>query len=313
MGRLAKQYKRRTLKYNLPYILLVLPGVLWLIFFHYVPVFGTVLAFKEYNYRDGLFGSPWVGFKNFAAFFKSGDMWRIIRNTLGYNIGWLLLVNVLLGMVIALLLYEVISKKANKLYQTAMLIPNFVSFVVIAYIGYIILSPTSGVITNFMKGMGMQPINFYSSREAAKYWPLILTIAEAWKFVGMASLYYYAALLSIDTSLFEAASIDGAKKLKQIWYISIPELMPMACMTIIMKLGSVLGGTMDIFYQMTMDSGALYSTTETLAVYVYHGLAGKYTVGVTSAVGLFQSLVGAVMLILSNAMIKRINSNSAIY
>ena len=129
----------------------------------------------------------------------------------------------------------------------------------------------------------------------------------------MASLYFYASLLSIDTSLYEAAALDGAGKLKQMWYITLPELKPMACTVLILRMGQILSGGMDMFYQLPMDSGALYNATETLGTYMYHGLAGKYTVGVTSAVGLFQSAVGLVFLILTNRIIKKISPTNAIY
>ena len=313
MSTLNGKSNRLKYKNNLEYLLFILPGLASMILFHYIPVFGMVLAFKEYNYRDGIFGSPWVGFKNFKNFFDSGDMVRVIRNTVGYNIAWMLLVNLMLGMIVAILLYDVKSKRANKLYQTAMLIPNFLSWVVVAYVGYVILSPTNGILVLALKGMGINAVNLYSSREAAKYWPYILTFFEIWKDVGMASLYYYAALLSIDTSLYEAAALDGAGKFKQMIYVSLPELMPMASMVLILRMGQVLSGGMDIFYQMTLDSGALYSTTETLAVYLYHGLAGKYTVGVTSAVGIFQSAVGLVLLIVTNTIIKKVNPENSVY
>lgn len=311
----SKRINKYSLKFknNAVYLLFVLPGLISMILFHYMPVFGMVLAFKEYNYRDGIFGSPWVGFKNFQNFFNSGDMFRVLRNTIGYNVAWMLIINLALGMIVALLLFEITSKRANKLYQTAMLIPNFLSWVIVAYIGYIILSPTNGVLVLTLKNMGFNVVNLYSSREAAKYWPFILTFFSIWKNVGMASLYYYAALLSIDTSLFEAASLDGAGKFKQMLYVSLPELKPMASMVLILQMGAILGGGMDIFYQVPMDSGALYSTTETLGTYLYHGLSGKYTVGVTSAVGFFQSAVGLVLLIVTNTIIKKMSPENSIY
>lgn len=307
--------KKRNRKFtnNVAYVILALPGFLSMLLFHYVPVFGIVLAFKEYNYRDGIFGSPWVGFKNFQNFFSSGDLGRVLRNTIGYNVAWMLIINLALGMLVALLLYDVRSKFANKLYQTAMLIPSFISWVVIAYICYVLLSPTNGALVMVLKNVGVNVPNLYSTREAAKYWPYILTVVSIWVNVGMASLYYYAALLSIDSSLFEAAELDGAGKFRCIWHISLPELKPMASMVLILRMGQILGGGMDIFYQVPLDSGALYSTTETLPVYLYHGLAGKYTVGVTSAVGMFQSVVGLVLLVITNTIIKKIDSKNAVY
>ncbi len=309
-----RQLKQRSLKFknNLIYLVFLLPGVLSMLLFHYIPSFGAVLAFKEYNYIDGILGSPWVGFKNFETFFASGDMFRILRNTIGYNVVWMLLINLFLGMIVAIILFDVTSRRCNKLYQTAMLFPNFLSWVVIAYICYILLSPTNGVVTTFLKNMGISVPNLYSNREAAGYWPGILTFFAIWKDVGMASLYYYAALLSIDTALYEAAALDGASKFKQILHISLPELMPMASMVIVLRMGQILGGGADIFYQLPLDSEALYSTTETLTTFVYHGVENLNNVGVTTAVGLFQSVVGVVLLLVSNAIIKKMNPDNAV-
>lgn len=312
-GNKLKMKKGSSFKQILPFWLMSLPALIYMIIFNYLPMFGVVLAFKDYNYASGITGSPWVGFKYFKYFFTSNDAVRVLRNTILYNLVFLVLIGLFFGMLLAILLYEIRSKFANKLYQTAMLIPNFLSWVVVAYVGYVILSPTNGILVLALKGMGINAVNLYSSREAAKYWPYILTFFEIWKDVGMASLYYYAALLSIDTSLYEAAALDGAGKFKQMIYVSLPELMPMASMVLILRMGQVLSGGMDIFYQMTLDSGALYSTTETLAVYLYHGLAGKYTVGVTSAVGIFQSAVGLVLLIVTNTIIKKVNSENSVY
>ena len=288
--------------------MLCLPGLLSLVLFHFVPVFGIILAFKKYSYSKGILGSDWVGLKNFEFFFKSNDMVRILRNTVLYNVAWMLLVNIFLGIVVAILLYEVKSRGANKLYQTSMLIPNFISWVAVAYIGYILLSPTEGVLNKAIVAMGGTAVKWYSE---PTYWPAILTFFAVWKDVGMASLYYYASLLSIDTTLYEAASIDGAGRFKQIMTISIPECLPMMCMVLILRMGQVMNIGMDIFYQVPMQQSALYETTDVISTYLYRGLASG-DIGTTAAVGLFQSLIGVVLLFATNMIIKRVNPENAV-
>lgn len=288
--------------------MLCLPGLLSLVLFHFVPVFGIILAFKKYSYSKGILGSDWVGFKNFEFFFKSNDMVRILRNTVLYNVAWMLLVNIFLGIVVAILLYEVKSRWANKLYQTSMLIPNFISWVAVAYIGYILLSPTEGVLNKAIVAMGGTAVKWYSE---PSYWPAILTFFAVWKDVGMASLYYYTSLLSIDTTLYEAASIDGAGRFKQIMTISIPECLPMMCMVLILRMGQVMNIGMDIFYQVPMQQSALYETTDVISTYLYRGLASG-DIGTTAAVGLFQSLIGVVLLFATNMIIKRVNPENAV-
>lgn len=303
----GKRGRGIVLAKNIPYLLLALPAVVWLLLFHYLPIFGLVLAFKDYNYVDGILGSPWAGLENFKFFFESNDAFRIIRNTVGYNLLWLVLGNLIVGAIVALMLYEVRSKAANKIYQTSMLIPSFVSYVIIAYIVYLLLAPNSGILNQVLAQFGVE-VDWYNE---AKYWPFILTFFDIWRNVGMASLYYYAALLSIDPCLFEAASLDGASRFKQIWYISIPELKPMACIVLITKLGGVLGGNMDIFYQLTMNQGALYPTTDVIATYTYRGLTTG-NIGNTAAVGLFQSVVGLILLLATNAIIRKISPDDAL-
>ncbi len=295
---------------TLVYTLLTLPAILWLVFFHYLPISGIVLAFKDYKYTKGIFGSDWIGLQNFKFFFESSDAAVILRNTTGYHLLCLLFINLIGGMIVALMLYEIRSRFANKLYQTAMLLPNFVSVTVIAFIVYMFLNPTNiGIINNIIISLGGKSINWYNE---AKYWPFIMMFCHMWKSVGMASLYYYAALLSIDTSLFEAAHIDGAGKLKQIWHISVPELLPMACMTTITQLGSLLTASFDMYYQIPMNSGALYPVTDVISTYVYRGIEGG-NIGATSAVGLFQSVVGLILILSSNAIIKKISPENAVF
>lgn len=308
-GNKLKIKKGNSFKQILPFWLMSLPALLYLIVFNYLPMFGVVLAFKDYNYASGITGSPWVGFKYFKYFFTSNDVVRVLRNTVLYNLVFLVLIGLFFGMLLAILLYEIRSKFANKLYQTAMLIPFFLSYVIVAAIAYMFLSPSSGFLNTALKQLGANPVKWYS---VPKYWPFILIFIETWKQAGLASLYFYASLLTIDTSLFEAASLDGAGRLRQIWYVSLPELKPMACITIIMRLGQILGSDFGLFYQVPMDQGALYSATDVLSTYLLRGLQGG-SISATAAVGLFQSVVGLILVLFSNAVIKKISPENAMF
>ena len=307
----SQKQKNKSLQWlkNVPYFLMQVPGLLWLVLFHFVPIFGLVIAFKDYKYANGIFGSAWNGLDNFKTFFSANYAFRIFRNTIGYNLVWMLLVNLFLGMLIAIMLYEVRNKTANKIYQTSMLIPYFVSYVIIAYIGFLFLSHDNGLLNQLIKSFGGKEIYWYYE---PKVWPYILTFFDAWKNIGMASLYYYAALLAIDPCLFESASLDGAGRLRQIWYISVPELMPMASVVLISKVGGVLGGGMDIFYQLPMDSSKVYETTETIATYLFRGLASG-SISTSAAVGFFQSVIGVILLLITNRIIRKISPENAMF
>lgn len=301
--------KRSKFRKSLPCILMALPAVICMLIFQYLPMFGVVIAFKDYNYRDGIFKSPWAGFKHFKFFLQSNDVIRVLRNTILYNLASLLIIGLFLGMVVALLLYEVRSRRANKLYQTTMLIPSFLSWVVIAGIGLMFLNPASGILNTILEHFGKEGIAWYSE---PKYWPFILMIVWIWKDAGMASLYFYSALLAIDTELFEAAAIDGAGRLRQIWHISVPCLKPMACITIILRLGNILSSDLGMFYQLPMDSGPLYPATDVLSTYLQRGLQSG-NLSTTAAVGLFQSVVGVVLILTSNTIIKKISPEHAMF
>jgi putative aldouronate transport system permease protein len=307
-ARLA-QRKRALLRKDITFLLMALPALICLVLFHYVPIGGIVLAFKDFNYVQGIFGSPWVGFENFKYIFKSDDIYIILRNTIGYHLAIMVTMNLIGGMMVALLLYEVRSRFANKLYQTAMIIPDFLSWIAISYIGLLLLNPESGILNQVLAMFGHPGINWYNE---PAYWPFIIVAFQLWKAVGMASLYYYAALLNIDYQLFEAAELDGAGKFRQMWYISVPEMLPMACIVLITQLGSILSTNFDMFYQLPMNAGALYPTTNVLSTYIVRGLqAGN--ISTTAAVGLFQGVVGLVLILITNGIIRRVSPKNALF
>lgn len=306
---------------NIPYTLMSAPAVVWLILFHYVPMIGLILAFKDYKVTDSIFSAPWCAdlFKHFKFLFSDNEVFSVIRNTVLYHLLFMFTLNLLFGAIVALMLYEVKSKFCNKLYQTAMLLPNFVSWVAVAFIFYLILMPTRAGILNqvlYALGLGNGEYNAYADKT---WWPLIFTIAQLWKSVGMAALYYYAALLSIDPCLFEAASLDGAGKFKQIWYISVPELMPMASLVLITQLGGILGSSLDLFYNLPMGAsstanGAIRSVTDVLATYLLRCTQGG-TVAISrgAAMSLFQGVVGCIMLFITNGFIRKVSPKNAMF
>lgn len=303
--------KSASRKKNLIYLGFTIPGLIFLIMFWVVPMFGTVLAFKDYSHADGIFGSAWVGFKHFLTFMQADNFWSVILTTALYHIAEVLVVNLAGGAILALILYEVRGKFANKLYQTSMLLPYFLSMTVIAYVVYLVLNPTDlGLLNSIRELIGLERINVYSNATA---WPFILVGVFLWKTVGMASLYLYAALLAVDTELYEAAALDGANKFRQIWHISIPAMLPMMCMTMITQLGAIMTSNFDLHYSVTMNAPALQdNAVNVLSVYIYKGITdGSF--GQTAAIGVFTALVTLILTFITNAVIKKISPENAMF
>ncbi|MBQ9965400.1 MAG: sugar ABC transporter permease [Clostridia bacterium] len=299
--------KRRS-KYitQLPILALCVPVILYMLIFNYIPMGGVIIAFKNYTPIEGIFGSRWVGFANFDYFFKT-DASSVLLKTIGYNMFFIFL-NMFLSIVIALLLFEVNSKNCIKLFQTSMSLPHTISYVIVAYIVYALFAYDTGIINHFLTSIGKEPILWYNE---PKYWPLILTVTQAWKGIGMGSVIYYGTLMGIDNSLFEAAALDGAGRFKQTLHVSIPALIPIICILLITNVGGVLGGDQALFYQVPRDSAALYSTTDVLSTYLQRGVTSG-NLSVTSAVGLFQNVVGLVMLLITNGIISKISPENSL-
>ncbi len=302
-------FRLDLLKDNLELVSMVIPAIICLILFNYLPMFGVVLAFKEYSYVDGIFGSKWVGFDNFRFFFTSQDALRVTVNTVLYN-STFIVVGMLSAVIVAILLFEISNKRALKIYQTSIILPNFMSWVVVSYITYIILYPSStGMLNKIIAMIGMEPVSWYSD---TKYWPYILTVTNLWKHIGMDCIIYYAALMGTDQELFDAAKIDGANKLQQTWYISIPTIVPVMTILFILAVGGIFGGDFGLFYQISRDIGTLYPVTDIIPTYVFRGLmGGNYAMG--TAVGLFQSVVGLIMVLTTNLIVKKMKSETTLF
>lgn len=302
IGKRVKDRENRQL------LFLMIPGALLLLIFNYAPFLGIYMAFVDYKPNMGIYNSPFVGLKNFEFFFTSKDAVRIIRNTLGYNLIFLI-VDLFFAVGVALMFYKLTSRKALKVYNTIILLPRFLSWVIVAFIAYVFLSPTHGLINSLITSLGGESVKWYTY---PKYWPFILTIAHIWKTVGMNCLYYYAALMGLDESLLESASLDGANEWQKIRYIIIPHLIPTMIIIATLAIGRSFNGDFGMFYQMPKDVGALYETTDIINTYVYRALASG-SMEKSTAIGLFQSLMGLIMIVITNKIVKKISPENSLY
>ncbi len=300
--------KARQFRYTLTLTLMALPGIISLIIFNYLPMAGVVIAFKRYIPRKGIFGSPWVGLENFEFFFSSQDAARTIRNTVLYSAGFLIL-DLILGVLIAVLLYNLKKATHVKVYHTIILLPKFLSIVIVSFIVYALLSPSYGAINQIIVALGGTKVQWYTEPE---YWPAILTIVHAWMTIGGGCLYYYAALTGLDPALLESADLEGASSVQKAWYIMIPELVPIMVMMTVLGIGHLFGGDMGLFYQVPKDQGVLYPVTDTISTYTYRALLDG-SMSRSAAVGLFQSAVGLVLVVTTNAIVRKISPENAIF
>lgn len=302
--------RNRGLTKSGPLLLIALPGIVYLFINNYIPMFGVFLAFKDYSYVKGIFGSDWNGLNNFKYLFRQ-DAFLIIRNTLLYNFTFIILGTVF-AIIVAILMCELGERFRVKIFQSSLLLPNLLSWVVIGFIGYAFLNADTGFINNTLIKLmgGGKEVAWYTT---PKYWPFILTIVYLWKNIGYSSIIYMASISGIDKSIYEAAKIDGAKKLEQIKYITIPMLKPTIIILTLMAVGRIFYSDFGLFYQVPMNSGALYKTTQTIDTYVYHGLMELQDVGMSAAAALYQSVVGFVLVITANAVVRKVDNDNALF
>jgi len=298
------------------YTLCAIP-ILLVILFKYIPMGGIVIAFKRYNFADGIWGSPWVGFKNFEFFLKSDVFVTLVRNTLGNNFLFIIF-GIISSLAVAILLFELKSRMATKIFQTILITPHFMSWVIVAYMVLAILSPTEGFLNKMLMSVGIgsadSAIDWYSKPGA---WPIILTIVSIWKNVGMDSVVYYASLMGIDTSLFEAAEVDGANKWQRTIHIVLPSLVPLIVILTILKIGGIFHADFGLFYNVTQDGagGNLYKTTNVIDTWTFRafkeGSGDSY--GQSAAMGLLQSIVGMILVITTNALSKKVDKDLGLF
>lgn len=298
------------LRKQAPLFLIALPGLAYLLINNYVPMAGIFIAFKKLDYVKGIFRSPWAGFDNFRFLFQTQDAVIMIRNTLLYNLVFIVL-GTICALFIAIMMAEVSKMFCSRIFQAALILPNLVSMVIVAYLVYAFLNPQTGLMNNsILPVLGKEGINWYTE---AKYWPFILVLVQMWKTAGYSSIVYIANISGIDQGLYEAARIDGAGKLRQIMSITLPLLKPTVIIMVLMSIGRIFSSDFGLFYQVPMNSGALYGVTQTIDTYVYRGLMQFGDVGMSAAAGLFQSVLGFVLVLGANAIVRRLSAENALF
>ncbi len=298
-------------KKNRTLLLMLLPAVVLVFIFSYIPMAGVVLAFKQYNYKDGIWGSPWVEniFDNFKFFFMSGKAGTVTLNTFLYNLSFII-VNTTFAVGLAVILSEVKNKYFKKITQSIIFLPYFVSWVIVGSIAYNILNYENGVLNSILEALGMEPLNVYFMPNA---WRIILVIFNAWKGVGYSMVVYLAAVVGVDTSLYEAAQIDGANIFQRIRYVMLPMVKPTIITLVLLDISKIFRGNFDLFYQLIGSNGALYETTDVIDTFVFRSLLESSDIGMASASGFYQSVLCFVIIIVVNTVVKRINSDYALF
>lgn len=305
-----KGKKKNVLKEYWPLYLMMLPALLYLLINNYIPMAGMVIAFKKLNFAKGIWASPWAGLKNFKFLFASKDAWIITRNTLLYNVAFIL-VNMVVGIAIAILITEVRNTKLKKIYQSAILLPFLMSMVILSYIVYALLSAENGLVNNSILPLfHIDPIQWY---QKPKYWPAVLIIANCWKGVGYGCLIYIASLIGIDPSFYEAARLDGASKWQEITKITLPSLVPTIITLLLLSIGRIFYSDFGLFYQVPMNSGVLFPATNVIDTYVYRALIEQGNISMSSAAGVYQSLVGFCVVMLSNWIVRKVDKDQALF
>lgn len=303
--------KRSPYRKYAPLFIMMAPGFVYLLFNNYLPMLGIVIAFKDINFAKGILESDWVGFANFEYLFKTSDAYIITRNTVLYNLVFIILGTVL-ALATAIFLNEIKNKKLLKTYQAIITLPHLISMVIVSYLVYALLSADTGFMNRTILPLfGMEDgILWYSE---AKYWPVILTTVNFWTGVGYSSIVFFAALLGISEEYYEAARIDGASRLQQIFKITLPILTPIIIMMTIISVGRIFYSDFGLFYQVPMNSGALFNTTATIDTYVFNGLMGSGDIGMSTAAGVYQSIVGFILVLLTNQLVRIYSKDNALF
>lgn len=307
--------KYRWTKNDTELSLLALPTVVWYILFSFLPMFGLIIAFKNYRVTGGksfiynVFHSDWYGFKNFEFLFKSKDLFVILRNTILYNVAFIVL-GMFLSVSLAIMISLLHSKRKSKVYQTLMFFPYFMSWVVVAYFLDAFLNQDNGLINGMLRDGGSEPIRWYMT---AGVWPAILIFMYLWKSTGYNMVIYLSSISGIDTTLYEAAVVDGANKRQQVWYITLPCLKNVIIMMFILNIGKVFYSDFGLFYQLSQGAkGSIFPTTATIDTFVFNSIRSSTPIGMTSAVTFFQSVACCITILIANAIVRKLDEDSAI-
>jgi len=302
------------LRKNWPLFVMLTPGVLLLIINNYIPMFGVIIAFKKYRYHgsfiQSIIKSEWVGFKNFEFFMKTPYAWQMTRNTILYNLTFIIL-GLIIPVACAIILTELHNKRLSKIYQSVVFLPYFLSWIVVSYLAYSMLSIENGFINkSILTPLGIQPIEWYAE---PKYWPFILVFFQLWKYTGYNIVVYLAAITGIDPEYYEAASIDGASKWQQIWHITVPMLQTLMIILTLHAVGRIFNADYGLFYNVPRHSGTLQPATQVIDTYVYTALRNTSDIGMASAAGTYQAVVGCITVFTANMIVRKINKESALF
>ncbi len=290
-------------------LFMLIPAVLYYFIFMYVPMAGIVIAFKRLDYAAGIFGSDWVGFDNFKFFFMSGQAFNVTKNTFLYNLVFII-VNTSMQIMVSIFLTEMRNKYVKKSTQTLMLMPYFISWVVVGAFIYNIFNYEFGALNTLLKSFGMESVDVMGTVGAWKY---ILVFFNAWNGVGYGSIVYMAAITGIDKELYEASELDGANIFQQIRRITIPSIKPTIIIMILLSVGSIFRGNFSMFYQIIGNNGLLFNSTDVIDTFVFRSLMKTQEVGMASAAGLYQSVLCFAIIMITNGIIKRVDSEYALF
>jgi len=290
-------------------LLMLAPAVLYYLLFAYVPMGGIILAFKHFDYAGGVFGSPWNGLDNIRFFFESGDAWKVTRNTALYNAAFIA-VNNTLQITAAIFLFEVGGKWFRKLIQSALFLPYFISWVVVGSIAYNLLNYNIGTVNSWLRGMGLEPVDIYNT---PSYWPFILVLVAAWKVLGYGTVMYLAALTGIDTEMYEAAEIDGANIFQRVLKVTLPNLYPTIVILVLLAVGNIFRGDFGMFYNLVGNNGVLFASTDVIDTFVFRSLLMTNEIGMSAAVGVYQSVLGFVTIVSVNYAVRRHDKDRALF
>lgn len=299
----------KKVKKNKALLGMLSPAMLYVIIFSYIPMFGIVLAFKHYNYQDGILNSPWVGLENFRFLIISDKLWTLTRNTVLYNIAFIVL-GIVFEVLFAIFLSEITNKTFKKFSQGLMFLPYFISWVVVSLIMITVFGYENGVVNNVIGHFGIDKIDIYS---ATKQWPIVMVLLRLWKQTGYGSVIYLASITSISQELFEAADIDGANIWQKVRYITLPSLRPTIMTMFLLALGNVLRGDFGMFYQVIKNNQLLLQTSDIIDTFVYRSLMTSPNLGMSAAAGLYQSVMCFIFISLVNYIIKKMNPDYALF
>ncbi len=295
---------------NLPLFLMCLPALLLLLVFNYLPMPGILIAFKDYKFNLGIFGSKWVGFENFLYLFTSGDAAQILTHTVLYNAVFII-TNMLISIGLALLFNEVRSRYMARVYQSAVFFPYFVSWVIAGYFALALLSTDTGLLNNLRQQLQLAPISWLRTPSV---WPFILVFANLWKNAGYLSLIYLAAMMGINPEFYEVAQIDGGSRWQQIRYITIPLISPIIIIMLVLSIGKILNADFGLFFYLTRQaSGGVINSVDVIDTYVYNALRNSTDLGQPAAAGLFQSVVGFILVLSTNQIIRKVDPERALF